>query len=404
MTQEPAMSIRALRYLAGVLVLAAIYLGAAKLGFTLDSADSAAEQVTVVWPPTGISLACLLVFGFRLWPGVALGAFLANATSHEPMLVACGIAVGNTLEAVLGAWLLRRVVGFRNPLERLKDVLGLVVLAAGVSTTVSATIGAACLCLGGLQPDSAFGTLWWTWWLGDAMGDLVMAPVLLTWATWARIPWDSHRQAESVAFVVVLAMVSIIVFSAANPSAAPAYPQEYTIFPFLIWGALRLGQRGVATGTLVALVIAIVATINKTGPFAGNTPHQSLVQLHFFMAVLVITSLLLGAATCERRMEERRRAVGYTITAVLAEAPSLPEAAPRLLQVIGETLDWDVGALWTLDRQAQVLRCVEIWHAPGVSIAEFETATRVCVSTRYRSAGPGLGRRTADLDRRCDRG
>src|SRR5262249_26931138 len=132
------MTTRPLRDLAGVLALAAVYFGAAKLGFLLALV---AEQVTVVWAPSGISLAALLLFGYRLWPGVALGAFLANATSNEPLAVACGIAVGNTLEAVIGAWLLHRLVGFSNALERLEDVLGLAVLAAGVSTMVSATIG-----------------------------------------------------------------------------------------------------------------------------------------------------------------------------------------------------------------------------------------------------------------------
>src|SRR5207253_5366464 len=139
--------------------------GAAKLGLSLAFV---AEQVTIVWPASGIALAVVLLFGYRFWPGVALGAFLANWTVHEPPLVAGGIAVGNTLEAVVGAWLLRRFVGFDNSLERLKDVFGLVTLAAGVSTTVSATIGVTSLCLGGVQSWGDFSSLWWTWWLGDA--------------------------------------------------------------------------------------------------------------------------------------------------------------------------------------------------------------------------------------------
>src|SRR5256885_1736020 len=153
------------RYLTGVLALAAVYFAAAKLGLALAFV---AEQVTVVWPPSGIALAALLLGGYRLWPGVAVGAFLANATAHEPPLVAAGIAAGNTLEAVLGAWLLRRLVGFGTSLERVKDVLALATLAAGASTTVSATVGVTSLCLGGLQPWAAFDSLWWTWWLGDA--------------------------------------------------------------------------------------------------------------------------------------------------------------------------------------------------------------------------------------------
>src|SRR5215472_10397842 len=177
-----------------VALLAAAYFGAARLGLTMAFV---AEQVTAVWPPTGIALAALLLFGYRLWPGIALGAFLANATAHEPRATAAGIALGNTLEALLGAWLLRRLVQFDPALGRVKDVLSLVVLAAGVSTLVSATIGATSLCLGDVKPCPTYPTMWSVWWLGDAMGNLVVAPLLLTWAGWRRLPWRPRRVAEA---------------------------------------------------------------------------------------------------------------------------------------------------------------------------------------------------------------
>ena len=167
-----------------VVAVAAVYFGAAKLGLTMALV---AEQVTAVWPPTGIALAALVLFGIRLWPGIALGAVLANLTAHEPLAVACGIALGNTLEAVLGAYLLRRLVEFRASLARIKDVFGLIGLAAGLSPIVSASIGVTSLCLGGVQPWDRYGSIWWVWWQGDAMGDLVTAPVLLTCLTKARI-------------------------------------------------------------------------------------------------------------------------------------------------------------------------------------------------------------------------
>src|SRR5437764_2470179 len=137
LTTKPPARPRALRTAAEILLLAAVYFGAAKLGL---SVASVAAQVTLVWPPTGIALAAVLLFGYRVWPGIALGALLANALANEPRPVACGIALGNTLEALAGAWLLHRFVRFRNSLERLNDVLGLVFLAAGVSTMVSATV------------------------------------------------------------------------------------------------------------------------------------------------------------------------------------------------------------------------------------------------------------------------
>src|SRR5579864_1906726 len=163
---------RGLLYLLDVAAIAAVYFGSAKLGLTMAFV---AEQVTAVWPPTGIALAVILLFGTRFWPGVFLGAFLANATTNAPPLVAFGIAAGNTLEALVGALLLGRVVRFNIKLERLKDVLGLVALAAVLSPMVSATVGVNILCSAGLQSWKNFGSLWWVWWLGDATSDLVFA-------------------------------------------------------------------------------------------------------------------------------------------------------------------------------------------------------------------------------------
>jgi PAS domain S-box-containing protein len=291
--------------LLGVLALAAVYFGAAKLGLSMAFL---AEQVTLVWPPTGIALAAVLVFGPRCWPGIALGAFLANATANEPIPVACGIAAGNTLEALLGAWLLRRLVEFRPSLERLRDALGLVVLAGAVSTTVSATIGVLSLCVGGVQAWSDFAPLWAVWWLGDAMGNLVMAPVLLTWAAW---PWkrlQARELVEGVILFVGLAAVSVVVFTQGRAPGGTSYPLEYTIFPFVIWAALRQGQAAAATVVLIALGIAIAGTVNGVGPFARARLNESLIPLQLYMAVVAVTSLLLGAAVSERmRAEESLR-------------------------------------------------------------------------------------------------
>src|SRR5262245_44494042 len=177
MTLEFTMASRPWLYFVGLVAVAACYFGAAKLGLSLAFL---AEQVSVVWPPSGIALAVLLIFGYQFWPGIVLGAFLANwsTSTHEPPLVAFGIAIGNTLEAVVGAWLLRQYAGFSNPLDRLRDVLALIGLAAGLSTTVSATIGVTSLCLGGVQSWNDFAPLWWLWWLGDATGDLIVAPAV----------------------------------------------------------------------------------------------------------------------------------------------------------------------------------------------------------------------------------
>jgi two-component system, NarL family, sensor histidine kinase FusK len=217
-----------LYYLAGVGLLAVIYIVGGKLGLGLSSVEGI---VTLVWPPTGIALAALLLFGYRLWSGVFLGAFLVNLSTGAPLAAVIGISIGNTLEAVAGVYLLRSVVGFRHSLERLQDVLNLV-SAVVISAIVGATIGTASLGLTGVIPWAAYGSTWWVWWLGDALGALVVAPVLLTWGTNFRLeltpaigvslpakPPESEalRQQplsflEAVALLVSLIVVSPIAF------------------------------------------------------------------------------------------------------------------------------------------------------------------------------------------------
>jgi PAS domain S-box-containing protein len=284
--------------------LAAAYFGAAKVGLSMAFV---AEQVTAVWPPTGIALAALLLFGSRAWPGITLGAFLANATANAPLGTAAGIALGNTLEALLGAWLLRCLVGFDKALERAQDVLGLVVLAAAVSTMVSATIGVTSLCLGGVKPWTAYPTLWSVWWLGDAMGDLVVAPLLLSWAGWHRIAPRPRQVAEAGALLLGLMAVSLLVF--AGPAARfPFHPLAYTVFPFAIWAALRFGQPAATLMTFVASSMAIWGTVRGYGPFAASTTHESLILVQLFMGVVAVTTLMLGAVTIEReRAKEAAR-------------------------------------------------------------------------------------------------
>src|SRR5262249_35826545 len=231
-TDQPACA----PYLAQVAFLSALYFGAAKFGLTMAFVT---EQVTAVWPPTGIALAALFLFGYRLVPGITIGAFLANAAANAPPGTAAGIAVGNTLEALLGAWLLRLFL-FDPALGRVQDVLGLVLLAAGTSTMVSATIGTLSLCLGGLQPWRAYLEIWGLWWLGDAMGNLVVAPLLFAWAAGPPLQWQPWRVGEAGA--LLLALVAVGLAALAAPAASSFHPLAYTIFLFVIWVALRFEQ------------------------------------------------------------------------------------------------------------------------------------------------------------------
>jgi signal transduction histidine kinase/integral membrane sensor domain MASE1 len=362
----------------GVLIvtIAAVYVGAAKFGLSLAFEAEVAEQVTLVWPPTGIALSAILLFGYRVWPGIALGAFVANATHHEPFGTACGIALGNTLEAVVGAWLLQHLVGFQRSLDRLKDVLGLVLLAAVVGTTASATIGATSLCLSDIRPWKSFGTLWFEWWLGDAMGALLVAPVLLTWAGGPRFPLQLPRIIEGLVLLGVLVEIGLVIFAGLFSQLIADHPLEYVVFPFVIWAALRFGQPGAAAVILVIAGIAIYGALNGLGPFTKGSPHESLVLLQVFLAAVAVTGLILGAAMAERNLAERRRAADYAVVQILAEAANLAEAGPNILRSICESLEWDVGLLWRMDDRDHVLRCVEVWHRPHARVSQFEAASR----------------------------
>jgi PAS domain S-box-containing protein len=288
-----------------LLALAGVYFAASKFGFTMAFE---AEQVTLVWPPTGIALTAILLFGHRMWPGIMLGAFLANVTTNEPVITAGGIAIGNTLEAVTGAWMLRRFAGFHNNLGHLKDVLGLVFFSAILSTMISATIGVTSLCLGGVQPWVAYKSLWFTWWLGDAAGALIFAPALLVWCSRPRVAWHPRRFAEGIFLGAILVFICTGIFTEPHVMGIRGSAFIYLIFPFIIFAALRFGQHGTVLVTLAASAIATWATVHGFGPFTAGTVDQNLVLLQIFMGVVVATGLLLGAAISERNESGKAQA------------------------------------------------------------------------------------------------
>ena len=272
--------------------VAVLYVVAARLGLALALA---APQVSAVWPPTGLALVALLRFGPRAIPGIFVGALFANATAEEPLLVATGIAIGNTLEAVVGTALLRRV-GFDDRLARPRDALALLG-AALASPLVSATIGTVCLVVGQVQPPGSLAGLWRVWWLGDALGALILAPLLLTWMhRWAflrRKGWS----VEALALLAGVVVVTLWTFSDRSPELA----LEYLVFPFLIWGGLRFGPPGTATVTAATYAVAVWGTHLGLGPFAGSGPEGGLIPLQMFMGVVAMTGLLFGAIAAQHR-------------------------------------------------------------------------------------------------------
>jgi signal transduction histidine kinase len=322
-------------------LLIVIYFATAKLGLMMGAVSGFA---TLVWPPTGISLAALLLFGLRLWPGIALGAFLVNLSTGAPVLTAAGMAVGNTLEALIGASWLRRGLGFRNALDRLRDAIGLIAVAAVVSTTVSATIGVSSLWLGGVMARSAYGPTWLAWWLGDMMGALVVAPLLLTWGASPSFRTSWRQMAELGGLVCSVIVVSAIVFEDLVSSQTEFYSMPYMIFPLVIWAAIRFGPRGAATATFMVSAIAIWGTAQGHGPFRMDLLSERLTYLHAVMGIVGVTAMVLAAVVAERaHTAQTSRDHARELECVLAAWPRVFE--PDVFAVVQNLLGRTAGVL-----------------------------------------------------------
>ena len=344
------------------------YVAGAALGFR---AASIAEQVTTVWPPTGVAIAALLLFGRRFWPAVWVGAFAANATTSAPLWTAVAIATGNTLEAVAASWALSRVRGFDLAMRRTRDAVAFTVAAGVVTPLIAATIGASALCAAGVQPWSTYWSLWSDWVIGDALGALVIAPVFLTLSRTPRRDVRAQLPEAAVLVAAVLA-VTYVVFSGIVPPAG-AHPLEFIIFPFMITAAVRLGQPATSLVVLAASTVTILHTVQGIGPFANESLRRSLILLQVFMGVLASSGLVLAAAISERRIAERRRAAAHAVGRILADADGIEAAAPEILRSTCASLDWPVGGFWTLDASSQQLRCMTVWtesprHASFIAV------------------------------------
>jgi integral membrane sensor domain MASE1 len=298
------------RELVTAAALAVVYLGAAKLGLRFAYVNPSA---TAVWAPTGITLAAFLILGFRVWPAIFLGAFLANLTTSGTVLTSLCIAAGNTLEGVAGCYLVRRFAHGHRAFQRAQDIFKFALLAGMVSTTISATVGVTTLSLAGFARWAIYGPIWRTWWLGDAVGAVVVTPLVLLWRENPRLDWTRKRLIELVLLLLGLSLTSWIVFGGRFHPELKNYPLEYICVPFLIWAAYSFGRRKAATATCILAAIATWGTLHGYGPFSGEDPNTSLLLAQSFIGVVAITSLALAAEVTERkRAEERVRHLAVT--------------------------------------------------------------------------------------------
>src|SRR6184192_4277818 len=295
--------------------LTLVYFLAGKLGLKLAFLHASASPV---WPPAGVALGALLLLGYRTWPAIFVGAFLVNVTTAGNFGTSLAIGAGNTLEALCGAWLVNRFADGIDVFERSKNVFKFA-FAAVASTVVSPTIGVTSLALAGFADWARYGAIWMTWWLGDAAGDLIFAPVVILWGMRPRWRWSGKKDLEVGLLLLLLIVLGEAVFGGWFPISAKNYPIAFICGPVLIWLAFRMSQRETATGIFILSAIAIWGTLHNVGPFVMETKNQSLLTLQSSTALLFITAMALSAAMAERRRAE----------AVIEEQKTAIEAANR---------------------------------------------------------------------------
>ena len=342
-------------FVAANIALATVYAGVARLSL---AAATEHRVVSSIWPPAGIALFALLRFGPRYWPGVALGAWILNASSGVAPLAAAAIAAGDMLEAVVGAWLVRRVTGQRRALSRVRDVLALTILAGVGSTMIAATIGVGTLVISGSASTTPALSLWLEWWTGDAVGILLVAPLLLVWTTPEHAPPGIRwRWVEAALLFLMLVLLTDQLFSRSAMLV-------FAVYPVGMWIAWRFGPRGAATGAALVTIVATWRTLSGLGPFTTMTPTENLFALQLYLALLAIKSLLFAAARAEALYGEARlRASEGRYRGLARNLPDgcvvLYDRDLRLLLVEGPA----IAAAGFIKEEVEGKRLVEIFDA-----------------------------------------
>ena len=294
------MQLRSSSRLLHISIVTLVYFIVGKFGLMLASLHASASPV---WPCAGIALAALLVLGYHVWPAILVGAFLVNVTNAGDVATSLAIATGNTLEAFAGAWLVNRFARGKNFCDRPQDVFKFALVAA-TSTIISPAFGVTSLALAGFAQWTHYGAICLTWWLGDATGDLVFAPLVVLWSAGLRRGWNRKEVTEVGVLVLLLVLLSSIVFGGWLEISSRNYPITFICGPIVLWTAFRFSQRETATGIFILSVIAVLGTLHGFGPFVRETANQSLIALQLWIAVLTITAMALSAGMAERRRIE----------------------------------------------------------------------------------------------------
>ncbi|MFI5414383.1 MAG: MASE1 domain-containing protein [Candidatus Lutacidiplasmatales archaeon] len=354
---------RWVRLALSLLVLGAAYFLSGKVGLFLAVGNA---SVSAVWPPTGIAIAALLLGDFSLWPAIFAGAFLVNLTTTGDVTSSLGIATGNTLEAVVGAYLALRFAGGKRLLATPRNVAVFALLSGFLAATVAATIGTTSLTLAHLAAPSNFFGVWGPWWLGDAIGAIEVTPLILAVAQGFGRPYPAlsvPARWEPFGVAAVTVGLALVVFARPPTTALGGYPLIFLVVPPIIWAAVRFGPLGAVGSVSAVSVIAIVATVTGNGPFATLPLGVSLVALRIFIGSLAITALLVAAEVLQHhRLESELNHTRKELQRMLQERTAQLDAAKSLAAV--GTWSYEAGS-------EKVVWSAEMYQILGYGDARF---------------------------------
>lgn len=334
------------------LMLAVVYIFVAKLGLNL-----AFEQINTspVWPSTGIAISALLFFGTRCWPGIFLGALVTNMWTSTPIAASLMIASGNTLEAVFACLL---IVAFTNryPFDTISNIVKFVTIVI-FATMISATIGVLSLLVNDIIQFNVFSLLWLTWWLGDLVGALVVTPFLLAWLKINKKELRSYLSLDALLVVIFTFVIAAIVFSGWFPLGEENYPLAFIYLPVALWSAYRFQLSGATLVILAITAFAIYGTLNGYGPFVRESINESLLLLQSFIAIVMITTLIMTASMNENRKANKELAKSQDeLKQIVRQQTGDLQSAADEIELAASVFNESVESIVITDKYANILR------------------------------------------------
>ena len=291
-------------YWGKIILFGLVYFGLAQLGFLLPFSQG--EIATLAWPATAVSLAALLLFGFDLWPGLTIGAILVAISNSHSLPLLLSIVITHTIETISSVWLIRKYYpNFDRTLERLQDIRIFILMGALLAPALGATLGVLSFAISPEGIGKNLINLWWQWWAGHAMSNLIITPAILTWAIPATKNRLGTQSIELILVYAALLLTGFLVFIRL-PSSTSNLPLGHVVFPFLLWLALRFSPREVAGASLMVSIIAIIGTVHGTGPFSRPLMATNLLLLLTFVVAVMLTSLIISSIMTERRKAQHQ--------------------------------------------------------------------------------------------------